>query len=577
VSRSIILYRIPLLVLGLLVLGPVGLPGRAGEPRILEIHPAVRLVVNDRGDLLFEVKAAPGDGWSHLAERFTRSRSDWPALKALNGGGEPAHNRYYRVPYALLRDEYRFLGIAALFPDDVVGVSGWRHRVGTARLPIEEESLYRLAFWFTGDGENFRALLAVNDMQDPSLHPGQEILIPPELLDAAFHAVARPGEVPLIYDQDEQGAYAGYRLRRGEALYSAVVIRLTGRVHPEDVDEAVRRIAKRSGIRDVKDIPAGFLIKIALDDLAEEFLPPNDPRRVSLEMNRLLASRYQTTVRSRDLAGITVILDPGHGGIDVGTRQHGVWEDDTVYDIAVRLRHKLVETTAAKVVMTLRDRSQKDSPHDGKFTAIDRDEIILTHPPHLSTDSASRAVGVNLRAFLANSVYRQQRRQGTDDERIVFISIHADALHRTVRGAMVYVPGERFRRGRYGASGRTYRKYSEVREQPYISFTRAERLRSEGLSRQFARSLLDAFEDQDLAIHPDRPIRDHIVRNRRSWVPAVLRGNEVPIKVLLEVANIGNREDAKLLAAPQHRDRIADAIFEALLSFYRGRNGPAVS
>ena len=539
--------------------------------RVLEIHPAVRLAVNERGDLFFEVKAAPGDGWSQLATRFATAADDWQAIRTLNGGGNPRRGQYYKVPYALLNDSFRFLGIAALFPRDVVGVDGWLHRVGTARLPIEEESLYRIAFWLTGDGENFRSILAANDLQDPSLQPGQEILVPAEVLLPAFRRGSALADSPLFYNRDDEGEYAGYRLNKGEALYSAIVVRFTDRVDPEDVEETVDRIAARSGIQDVTDIPSGFLIKIPIELLADRFLPPNDPRRVDLEMNRLLAAQYQASVRSSDLAGIVVILDPGHGGVDIGTRQNGVWEDDVVYDVAVRLRQKLLERTGARVHITLRDRSQKVQPHDGKFTRIDRDEIVLSHPPHSPTDSASRAVGVNLRAFIANSIYRDHHRNGIDDEQIVFLSIHADALHRSVRGAMVYVPGERFRRGRYGASGSTYRRYREVREKPYVSFTRSERLRSEGLSRQFAQAALVAFKQHGLAIHPVQPVRDHVVRRGRSWVPAVLRGNEVPIKVLFEVANIANHTDAALLATPQHRDKIAEALLDALLSFYRGR------
>ena len=539
--------------------------------RLLEIHPAVRLAVNARGDLFFEVKAAPGDGWSHLARRFAASPDDWQAIRALNGGGEPRRGRYYKVPYALLNDSFRFLGIAALFPEDVVGQEGWLHRVGTAGLPIEEESLYRVAFWLTGDGENFRHLLAANDLQDPTLQAGQEILIPAALLHRAFLRVSAPPDSPLFYDRDDDGEFAGYRLEKGEALYSAVVVRFTDRVDPDDVDETVARIAARSTIEDVTDIPSGFLVKIPLALLADRFLPANDRRRVELEMNRLLAAQYQARVRSTDLNGIVVVIDPGHGGVDIGTRQNGVWEDDVVYDVAVRLRQKLLERTAAKVHLTLRDKSQKYRPHDGKFTRIDRDEVVLSHPTHAPLSPASRTVGVNLRAFIASAIYRGHLRDGGDDEKIVFLSIHADALHRSVRGAMAYVPGERFRRGRYGASGSTYKKYREVREKPYVSFTRSERLRSEGLSRQFADSVLSAFKEHDLAIHPDRPVRDHIVRRGRSWLPAVLRGNEVPIKILFEVSNIGNRRDAALLGSPQHRDRIATALLDALLSFYQAR------
>ncbi len=61
------------------------------------------------------------------------------------------------------------------------------------------------------------------------------------------------------------------------------------------------------------------------------------------------------------------------------------------------------------------------------------------------------------------------------------------------------------------------------------------------------------------------------MRNRGSWLPAVIRGNEVPIKVLVEVANIGNRKDAALLKSPEHRERIAQALLDALLATYRER------
>jgi N-acetylmuramoyl-L-alanine amidase len=375
----------------------------------------------------------------------------------------------------------------------------------------------------------------------------------------------------LEYGRDEQGDYAGYRLRPGEALYSSVIARFTGSVEREAVDEMLEHIARRSDIKDVTDIPTGFLVKIPIEDLSEEYLPAGDPRRVRLEMDRLLASRYKTSIRSRDLAGITIILDPGHGGRDPGTSSNGVWEDDTVYDISVRLRRMLMQQTSAQVVMTMEDMSQKFTPHDGKFTQVDWDEEILTHPRHRSTDSASVKVSINLRYYLANSVYRQHRRDGKDDEQIMFISLHADALHASVRGAMVYIPGERFRRARYGNSGRVYNRYREVKEKPYVSFSRAERLRSMGLSRTFAETILDSFRKHDLVIHANKPIRDHIVNGRKIYVPAVLRNNEIPIKVLVEVSNIGNTKDARLLKSPEHRDQMAAALKDAILTYYQGR------
>ena len=49
------------------------------------------------------------------------------------------------------------------------------------------------------------------------------------------------------------------------------------------------------------------------------------------------------------------------------------------------------------------------------------------------------------------------------------------------------------------------------------------------------------------------------------------RNGQLTIKVLVEVANISNHSDAALLSSPEHRDRFAEALLDALLSFYRGR------
>jgi N-acetylmuramoyl-L-alanine amidase len=42
----------------------------------------------------------------------------------------------------------------------------------------------------------------------------------------------------------------------------------------------------------------------------------------------------------------------------------------------------------------------------------------------------------------------------------------------------------------------------------------------------------------------------------------------VPNKVLVEMVNLSNREDAALLAAAKHRDRLADALLRSLLAYY---------
>jgi hypothetical protein len=88
-----------------------------------------------------------------------------------------------------------------------------------------------------------------------------------------------------------------------------------------------------------------------------------------------------------------------------------------------------------------------------------------------------------MRWYLSNAWYRKLVGEGFDPLKVVFTSIHADARHPSLSGAMVYVPGEEYRRGRYGSAGEVYTRYREAAG-ALVSFTRAERERSEGLSRR---------------------------------------------------------------------------------------------
>jgi len=68
-------------------------------------------------------------------------------------------------------------------------------------------------------------------------------------------------------------------------------------------------------------------------------------------------------------------------------------------------------------------------------------------------------------------------------------------------------------------------------------------------------------------------VRERIIRRRRSWVPAVLRGNAVPVKVLLEIANLSNRADSRLLAKPSYRQKVAQSYVDSLRSYFESGPG----
>jgi N-acetylmuramoyl-L-alanine amidase len=472
------------------------------------------------------------------------------------------------VPWSLLGPDSRALVLRSVFPDDKLDGGDWLHVARKSPLPIYDEGLWQIAAWFTGDGRNFNDLMRLNHLAAPELAAGQVVRIPASLLDEALAPVPASEDGALAYGRDDQGEFAGYRLKPGEALYSAVVLRFTGRTAPDDVDAVARTIAARSGIHEVKDIPAGWLVKIPFALLEPDFLPKSDTRRKSIEqataaMERELAARPPATAK-QGLKGVVVILDPGHGGRDPGTMNHSVWEHDYVFDVASRLRRELENHTRAKVFLTLDDPSSDSVPSRGDLLEANHKRSVMTTPPFVAEEGGEAAIAVNLRWYLANSVYRRLVKAGTDPGKIVFISLHADARHPSLRGAMVYVPGAEFRTGTIGFSTPTYMRFNEVREQPHVSFSSRERLRSEAVSRSFAGTIVKALKKLDLPVQPYQPIRARVIRGGEVWLPAVLRGNAVPTKVLIEMVNLNNPDDAALLGHAADRDRLARALAAAL-------------
>jgi N-acetylmuramoyl-L-alanine amidase len=180
---------------------------------------------------------------------------------------------------------------------------------------------------------------------------------------------------------------------------------------------------------------------------------------------------------------------------------------------------------------------------------------------------------VNFRWYLANSVYKNSGKNGGDAERIVFISLHADSLHPAVRGTMIYVPGEKFLGGSYGKAGEPYTSRREVREAPRVSFSRRERVEAEGLSQDLADRIVASFRQAALPLHAFQPVRRNVIRGGREWVPAILRYNRIPARVLVEVCNLNNPDDRRLLRSRAYREKVAASLSEALVAFYGGGKG----
>ena len=491
-----------------------------------------------------------------------------------------------RVPLHRLNDEYRREVTERLFRHDRSTRTGWRHRVTYADNSKDGgESLWRIAEWFTGAGPEWKEIAAYNNRSaKQSLRTGDIIVIPDHLLLPAYRERPTPAPLPLpavapdtpyrltaphgdlLFREDARGPYAAYKLRRGETLYTDVAIRFCGRVKYRDVMDVAHEIARRSSIANVNRIAPGRTIKIPLELLAPDYLPRTDPERRAYEQARAAASVYFSTTRRQNLRGITVILDSGHGGADpgaIGPQQ--TYEDEVCYDVVVRVQRILQDETAARVVLLVQDRSQGFRVTDRARFSNDKDEILLTTPPYAMTDAKT---SVNLRWYLANSIYRRALADGATPDEVVFTSFHADALHPAVNGAMVYIPGARYTRGPNGRTGRVYTKRAEVREAQYVKISRGTRIRNEGHSRNFARLFISNLQRHRLPIHKDKPVRAFIYRGRRRFVPGVIRQTLVPTKVLVELVNLKNAGDAARIRNPEFRERFARAYVDTVLAYY---------
>ncbi len=472
--------------------------------------------------------------------------------------------------------------LVALFHRDRWKVDRVTHVVAYPQL----ESVWLLSALFTGHGQNYDKLMAANPGLPEKLVAGDAWTIPSELLLAEFggQGTGRPDRSQpedqmddesrsnayralLSFDKDNQGPFAAYHMRKGEALYSAVVLRYTDRVDPKDVNDLANTIAKRSGIADIRGIQPGTLVKIPLDALADPFQPEGTKGLAEEQEVRAEVRRTARVDAGPRLKGVRIVLDAGHGGVDKGAMANGLWESDFVYDITMRVYRLLQEETDASVSSTIRypdlgfdsrDRIRKPTP----------DANVLTTPPFAIDGEGPHATSVHLRWVLANDLFQKFEAKKGDPRKTLFISFHADSLHPSARGTMVYVPGATLVPNRfYLAPGRTG-GVKEARTASMVHFTGKEKILSEARSRQFAEGLLRALTRVEVPVHTDRAIRNVIHRDGGSWLPAVIRYNDAATKVLIETANLTNPGDAANLRDPDFRQRFAEGVVAAIRAYF---------
>jgi N-acetylmuramoyl-L-alanine amidase len=223
-----------------------------------------------------------------------------------------------------------------------------------------------------------------------------------------------------------------------------------------------------------------------------------------------------------------IVIDPGHGGIDNGTRAaSGEMEKTIVLEFSLLLREKLEKTGKYRVLMTRADDT---------FVALgDRVQFARTRQAAL------------------------------------FISVHADALRRRegdAQGATVYTLSERASDARAARLAEAENKAdviagldlsAEEKDVAGILFDLARR-ETKTFSVQFAQDLIGALKNA-------ARLHQHPLKSA-SFV--VLKAPDVP-SVLVELGFVSNRGDLKALISAEWRERTADSMVQAVDAFFRPR------
>lgn len=395
-------------------------------------------------------------------------------------------------------------------------------------------------------------------------------------IQAQLNALAKDRK-DLVWGRTKSGVqYAEYRLKRGEAIYSAVVARFCGLVRASDVNKVAKELIKFNNIRDVRDLPVGKRIRIPYEYLEAEYKDEAHPDYNAVVNNFKEVAQVATRTVSKNLNDVYVILDAGHGGRDPGADRVRVWEDDYVYDILCRIKARLEKESQATVYSTIIDPSVQYKVQDVTQFRRDQDEYLLSTPKFKLNHHRVTTDGVNLRWMIANNHYHRLVKKGIKPENIVFASIHADALHPSIRGAMIYVPDSRIYPKNVSAPARLTR-YKEKAGSNFTN-TRKGVQAAQARSTTFASNFMDLARSKKIRFHRQKPIRSLIYRNpTRPFVPAVLRFNRIPTRVLIETCNLSNPNDQNLLKRPDFRQRMADVFVNALYRTYEAAPQASVS
>jgi N-acetylmuramoyl-L-alanine amidase len=289
---------------------------------------------------------------------------------------------------------------------------------------------------------------------------------------------------------------------------------------------AVRRLAvPRSGQPSATALQQARVLEASPPLAATPIAPPSrsvvPPERASTN----LAGGF-SIARQLGLVISRIVIDPGHGGHDPGATGKGVTEAELVLDVALRLEQLLEAQPGTEVVLTRRT-----------------DEYV---PLQDRTELANR-VGADL-----------------------FLSIHANASNNAqARGVETYFLNFATNRGAETVAARENAAsgHAMAALQDLVKAIAMNNKLDE--SRDFAifvqRAMIERLRG------PNKGLRDLGVKQAPF---VVLIGAAMP-SVLAEISFVTNAQEARLLRSTSYRQRIAEALSNAIGTYQRSLKTPA--
>ncbi|NNU60333.1 N-acetylmuramoyl-L-alanine amidase [Ochrobactrum soli] len=376
-------------------------------------------------------------------------------------------------------------------------------QVGAA-LAADQSGQPLTALTFRMAGDDLRTRIVVMFDREPELTT--------RLFDNPHRLVIELPETRFGFDEkslEARGLVSNVRYGLAGKGRSRLILTLRGPFKVENL--RVLKNESASGYRLVADMVATSDREFTAQLQGRSEITSSTERKAAL-------SAQSTKIETRPF---TVMIDPGHGGIDSGAESlSGIKEKDLTLAFGVELRDRLAQEKNIQVLMTRDD--------DTYLRLSERVRIARQHEADL------------------------------------FISIHADTINQQdIRGATVYTISDKASDAVARAMAERENKSDNLggtapEEVPEVADILLDLTRREthSFSLSFAEKVIAQLQGQV-----------NLINNPHRFAGfQVLRAPDVP-SVLIEIGYLSNAEDEKLISNPEWRKKLADRLALAIKSF----------